>query len=62
MNEPPESPCKEICHLDTHFGWCAGCFRKPSEIREWRDADDDRKRKILAELGVREKVAAAKNP
>lgn len=57
MSEPDEelhSPCSGVCMLDVARGWCAGCFRKPAEIRVWPEASDEAKRAILAALDARE--------
>lgn len=62
MSGAPESPCSGVCFLDPRFGWCAGCFRQPSEIREWLSADPDRKQEILDALEAREAQAAAQKP
>ena len=42
-----ESPCVSLCRLDEERV-CMGCFRHVEDIREWRAADDDRRREIRA--------------
>lgn len=39
------SPCISLCRLDEHKV-CLGCFRHVEDIREWRSADDQRRRQI----------------
>nr|WP_301271347.1 DUF1289 domain-containing protein [Pseudomonas mandelii] len=41
------SPCSGVCRLDEQKV-CLGCFRHVEDIREWRSADDDRRRAICA--------------
>ena len=42
------SPCTSVCKLNEHKV-CLGCFRHVEDIREWRSADDERRRVICAE-------------
>ncbi|MBC3956285.1 MULTISPECIES: DUF1289 domain-containing protein [Pseudomonas] len=42
------SPCISTCRLDEHKV-CLGCFRHVEDIREWRSADDERRRQIRHE-------------
>jgi predicted Fe-S protein YdhL (DUF1289 family) len=39
------SPCISLCRLDEQKV-CLGCFRHVEDIREWRSADDQRRREI----------------
>jgi predicted Fe-S protein YdhL (DUF1289 family) len=48
--------------LDPRFGWCAGCFRQPQEIRHWPEASDAEKQCILDLLDDRETQAAGQGP
>ncbi|MEB0041577.1 MULTISPECIES: DUF1289 domain-containing protein [unclassified Pseudomonas] len=41
------SPCISICRLDEQKV-CSGCWRHVEDIREWRSADDNRRRQICA--------------
>jgi len=41
------SPCISTCRLDEQKV-CIGCFRHVEDIREWRAADDNRRREIVA--------------
>jgi predicted Fe-S protein YdhL (DUF1289 family) len=51
MDIPPrrifDSPCKGICRIDPQRGWCEGCFRTRSEIRDWPTASTTDKARIL---------------
>jgi predicted Fe-S protein YdhL (DUF1289 family) len=46
------SPCSGVCRLDEQKV-CLGCFRHVEDIREWRSADDQRRRVICAQAAVR---------
>ncbi len=52
------SPCTSVCRLDEQKV-CLGCFRHVEDIREWRSADDDRRRVICAQAQQRK---AASHP
>jgi uncharacterized protein len=62
MNEGPASPCSGVCLLDARYGWCAGCFRQPQEIRVWPEASAVEKQQILDQLDERELQAAQRAP
>ena len=59
MIEPPESPCVEVCALDSRAGLCTGCGRTVAEIGEWRGATAERQCAILALLPKRMAQLAA---
>ena len=42
------SPCISVCRLDEQRV-CTGCHRHVEHIREWRSADDERRRQICRE-------------
>ena len=42
------SPSISLCRLDEQKV-CLGCFRHVEDIREWRSADDQRRRVIVAQ-------------
>jgi len=46
------SPCSGVCRLDEQK-ICLGCFRHVEDIREWRSADDERRRVICAQASQR---------
>lgn len=50
------SPCSGVCRLDEQKV-CQGCFRHVEDIREWRSADDDRRRVICAQAADRKALA-----
>ncbi|SDS47644.1 Predicted Fe-S protein YdhL, DUF1289 family [Pseudomonas asplenii] len=50
------SPCVSLCRLDEQK-ICIGCFRHVEDIREWRSADDERRRVICERAGVRKAQA-----
>jgi len=50
------SPCISTCRLDEQKV-CLGCFRHVEDIREWRSADDDRRRQIRANADLRKAAA-----
>ncbi|MBP5101559.1 DUF1289 domain-containing protein [Pseudomonas protegens] len=52
------SPCISLCRLDEEKV-CRGCFRHLEDIREWRSADDQRRRVICAQALQRKQSAAA---
>ena len=62
MTQGPVSPCSGVCLLDPRFGWCAGCFRQPQEIRVWPSANDEEKQQILDQLDERERQAGQEKP
>ena len=45
-----ESPCVEICEIDTKSGFCIGCKRTGFEIFNWINFNCERKRLILLKL------------
>ncbi|WMN17609.1 MULTISPECIES: DUF1289 domain-containing protein [Pseudomonas] len=51
------SPCISLCRLDEEKV-CRGCFRHVEDIREWRSADDERRRVICAQALQRKQAAA----
>jgi predicted Fe-S protein YdhL (DUF1289 family) len=56
MNATPSivpSPCTGVCRLDEVTGFCLGCGRSDTEIAEWSQAGNERKRAIWAELPER---------
>jgi uncharacterized protein len=48
-----ESPCINICVLDTATGICQGCGRTLQEIANWSALTDDERRAIMATLPAR---------
>ena len=52
------SPCISLCRLDEEKV-CRGCFRHVEDIREWRSADDARRRVICDQALARRQCTAA---
>ncbi|AKA21663.1 DUF1289 domain-containing protein [Pseudomonas chlororaphis] len=52
------SPCISLCRLDEEKV-CKGCFRHVEDIREWRSADDERRRAICRQALERRQAVAA---
>ena len=51
-----QSPCVSLCKLDDERV-CVGCFRHVDDIRQWRAADDQRRREIIAQAAERKACA-----
>ncbi|WDG56389.1 DUF1289 domain-containing protein [Pseudomonas chlororaphis] len=51
------SPCISLCRLDEEKV-CKSCFRHVEDIREWRSADDERRRVICRQALERKRAAA----
>lgn len=47
------SPCSGVCTLDAAGKLCVGCLRSGAEIAEWPNADEGRRREILASVRAR---------
>ncbi|WP_370659598.1 DUF1289 domain-containing protein [Massilia timonae] len=54
LQTPVPSPCINICKMVPATGLCEGCMRTIDEIRAWRNASEDEKRAIWAEIRRRE--------
>ncbi|MGA8134370.1 MULTISPECIES: DUF1289 domain-containing protein [Pseudomonas] len=50
------SPCVSLCRLDEQK-ICIGCFRHVEDIRDWRAADDARRREICEQARQRQAQA-----
>ena len=53
-----KSPCISTCRLD-ETRVCIGCFRHVEDIREWRSADDQRRREISAQADARRQAGSS---
>ncbi|BBU69474.1 DUF1289 domain-containing protein [Fluviibacter phosphoraccumulans] len=49
----PESPCVNICRMDTANQYCVGCWRTLDEIRQWSTLSSEERAQILSELDAR---------
>jgi uncharacterized protein len=50
-----ESPCTNLCLLDSHTRICLGCFRTIEEIISWVDFSDEHKKQVLQKVEERKK-------
>jgi predicted Fe-S protein YdhL (DUF1289 family) len=48
-----ESPCIDVCTMDTASGLCIGCGRTLDEIARWSSFSDAERRAIMAVLPER---------
>jgi predicted Fe-S protein YdhL (DUF1289 family) len=48
-----DTPCVNVCLLDTEFGLCIGCGRTLEEIAGWASMTDRERRAIMALLPAR---------
>jgi uncharacterized protein len=56
-----ETPCVNICLLDSETGLCVGCGRTLAEIAGWAGRSDAERRAVMAALPVRmERLEEAK--
>ena len=55
--EPIESPCINICRIDSKTRLCEGCARTIDEIARWGTMGADERRAIMAQLSKRVAVA-----
>jgi predicted Fe-S protein YdhL (DUF1289 family) len=47
------SPCNDICTIDSESGLCVGCVRTPNEIKNWIHYSNNQKKIILNALKKR---------
>jgi|YNPMSStandDraft_1061717.scaffolds.fasta_scaffold17884_1 hypothetical protein len=50
-----QSPCVNICKLDSTKTFCVGCFRTIGEITNWIFYSDEQRTKIINEIQTRKK-------
>lgn len=48
------SPCVGVCGTDEITGWCFGCGRTVTEVKDWQNYDNDQREKL--ELNLKERV------
>lgn len=58
ISQAVQSPCVSLCRLDEERV-CGGCFRHVDDIRQWRSADDEQRRQIVARAAERKAQAQA---
>ena len=54
-----ESPCINVCVLDTATGHCTGCLRSLDEIAGWATFSDDERRAVWKALAKRRASSSA---
>jgi len=54
-----ETPCVNICLIDSDSGLCVGCGRTIDEISRWGMMSAPERRKIMARLPARLETAEA---
>ncbi len=47
------SPCTSVCKINVSSQLCEGCFRTIDEIVAWSRIDNDAKRAIWVQIGMR---------
>jgi hypothetical protein len=47
------SPCQSICVMDPDRLLCKGCLRNIDEIATWGQLNDEQKRQIWMQIGLR---------
>jgi uncharacterized protein len=57
-----ESPCINVCVLDTATGHCTGCLRSLDEIAGWATFSDDERRAVWDALARRRASKAGDEP
>ena len=55
LQEPPPSPCINVCSLDAQ-GFCIGCLRTGEEIGRWLSMSAAEQWRLLDELAERQKL------
>ena len=55
-----QSPCVDICKLDGDTGFCIGCLRTRTEIREWKTMTDDLRLAVIDQRPHREVTLKAR--
>ena len=48
-----DSPCIDICQMDSESGLCVGCGRTIEEIENWSNYTNEKKKDILKQLKSR---------
>ena len=48
-----ESPCVNICRMDSENRYCIGCWRSIDEIKRWTTMSDEERAAVMAQLEAR---------
>lgn len=48
-----QSPCVNVCRLDSATGWCIGCGRTGDEIGRWTSVGETERDRVMAILPTR---------
>ncbi|MGD2141458.1 MAG: DUF1289 domain-containing protein [Burkholderiales bacterium] len=54
---PVESPCVNVCQIDSATGLCFGCMRSMDEIANWLEMTNEEKRQVLDRIEQRKAAA-----
>jgi len=54
LTTPIDTPCIKVCTIDPHTGLCQGCARTLDEIAQWSIYSPATRRRIMAELPLRQ--------
>lgn len=49
----PQSPCVDVCELDSSNDVCSGCYRTLDEISIWPNASKEEKKQIIERSAMR---------
>ncbi len=52
-DDPPQSPCNNICVMHPRHGICAGCYRTLDEIACWGGLSPQERRDVIDILPAR---------
>ena len=55
-----ETPCVNVCVMNTATGQCEGCRRTIAEIASWSRLTPEERYRIMAELPSRKALAATR--
>ena len=50
-----DSPCSDICTIDSQSGLCVGCGRTQVEIANWRNYSEKQKQQVIVDIKKRNK-------
>jgi predicted Fe-S protein YdhL (DUF1289 family) len=50
-----ESPCIDVCKIDTDSGLCRGCLRTLQEIAKWSKYSKKERRAVIEDLAKRKR-------